>query len=375
MKKIKIICLLALVWMSAAKVSAQPGGANRQFVPYNVVQMALLLDVSGSMSGLISQAKTEVWNLVNEVGKAQKRGQTSRLEIALYVYGGTGNRHLLQLMDFTSDLDTISKSLFAQNTDGGEEYCGEITLKAVKELQWRESDSVYKVIFIAGNEPFSQGGTNYLSAMDSAKKHGIVVNTIHCGDEQTGIREMWKDGAYRALGKYFWINQNQAFVRIETPYDKTLDSLNSVLNSTYVYYGRVGRSYKENQVIQDANMKSMAGSGYFDRVKSKSAKAVYSNSKWDLLDRYTEDSNSLKEMLKEGIDTSYHVKTLADLKKLVDSLALRRAEIQKQITAYTALRDQFIATIPKSGSKDKTLGEALVQALHEQAALHGFVFN
>jgi uncharacterized protein with von Willebrand factor type A (vWA) domain len=42
-----------------------PQGENR-------VQLAILLDVSGSMSGLIEQAKSQLWNVVNQLGYARR---------------------------------------------------------------------------------------------------------------------------------------------------------------------------------------------------------------------------------------------------------------------------------------------------------------
>ena len=52
-----------------------------------VIQVALLLDTSGSMSSLIDQAKTELWSIVNKLGEAKYKGQSPRIEVALYEYG------------------------------------------------------------------------------------------------------------------------------------------------------------------------------------------------------------------------------------------------------------------------------------------------
>src|ERR1700712_4938373 len=56
------------------------------------IQVAILLDVSGSMDGLIEQAKAQLWNMVNTMGKARCTGNTApQIEIALYEYGRTTN--------------------------------------------------------------------------------------------------------------------------------------------------------------------------------------------------------------------------------------------------------------------------------------------
>ena len=51
------------------------------------VQVALLLDTSGSMDGLIDQAKSQLWKVVNELATSKYEGQRPVLEIALYEYG------------------------------------------------------------------------------------------------------------------------------------------------------------------------------------------------------------------------------------------------------------------------------------------------
>src|SRR4051794_29305947 len=51
------------------------------------VQVAILLDVSGSMSGLLQQTRAELWGLVSELGKVRSGDKRPRLEMALYTYG------------------------------------------------------------------------------------------------------------------------------------------------------------------------------------------------------------------------------------------------------------------------------------------------
>lgn len=54
------------------------------------IQVALLLDTSSSMDGLIDQAKSRLWNIVNTLTTLKYSGQTPDIEIALYEYGNDG---------------------------------------------------------------------------------------------------------------------------------------------------------------------------------------------------------------------------------------------------------------------------------------------
>ena len=48
------------------------------------IQVALLLDTSNSMDGLIEQAKSRLWNIVNTLTTLKYSGKTPTIEISLY---------------------------------------------------------------------------------------------------------------------------------------------------------------------------------------------------------------------------------------------------------------------------------------------------
>ena len=82
MKKLKLVILVVLLigfWSNTLCAGTTKSVAK--------VQIAILLDTSGSMQGLIEQAKTQLWRMINEMASAQKHGRIPRLEVALYEYG------------------------------------------------------------------------------------------------------------------------------------------------------------------------------------------------------------------------------------------------------------------------------------------------
>jgi hypothetical protein len=102
--------------------------ADIPHAPKPLIQIALLLGDSGSMSGLIDQARIQLWDIIQTLGslRHQERAQVMpRLEVAIYHYGDVPS--LAQsLIHFSDDLDTLSETLFAINGGGGEEHCGEV---------------------------------------------------------------------------------------------------------------------------------------------------------------------------------------------------------------------------------------------------------
>jgi hypothetical protein len=225
---------MTIMVLFAMRADATPPQVEEE-APAPVVEIAILLDTSGSMDGLINQARTHLWSIVNSLATTEKNGQIPTLRVALYEYGKQSepaeNGFIRQCVPLSTDLDKVSQELFALETDGGDEFCGHVIQKAVNQLGWTPGDH-YKAIFIAGNEPFTQGKVNYEEACSLAISKGIIVNTIHCGSEAEGRQGKWDHGATLADGKFMNINQDKEEVAIAAPQDKKLAELNAKLNRT-----------------------------------------------------------------------------------------------------------------------------------------------
>ncbi len=335
------------------------------------VQIAILLDNSGSMSGLINQARTELWKVVNEFVAAQINGVRPNLQVAVYHYG---NPPATQLVPLTDDLDRVSEALFGIQISGGSEYCGQVIDMATRDLAWSDSRKDLKMIFIAGNEPFSQGPVDYRQACKDAIAKGIMVNTIHCGE---GIPSDWREGALLADGKSMNINHNQAVVHIEAPQDKEIAELGVDLNQTYIAYGKQGQAGADRQMAQDANATAASTAVAQQRAVAK-ANAFYRNSAWDLCDALKEGKVDLAKIKPEELPENMRKMTpeerLAYVKKMQDE----RASIQTKINKLNDQRTQFVAEKQKELAEqtgEKTLDQALIGAIREQATKKEFSFG
>ena len=258
-----------------------------------LIQMAILLDTSGSMDGLIDQAKSQLWKIVNELALAKKNGKSPVIEVSLYEYGkqtiSSSEGYLRMVVPLTTDLDQVSEELFKLKTNGGEEYCGMVIKAAVDALKWSNRKSDLKVIVIAGNEAFSQGKTDYKGACKRAVANGIIVNTIFCGNHKYGIDTMWKHGAELGNGKYMSIEHNKRITHIKAPQDEEIVILGRELNKTYIAYGVKGEAKKRRQRRQDENAASMDEEVLVQRSIAKASRQ-YVNSGWDLGDAVKEGS-------------------------------------------------------------------------------------
>lgn len=344
----------------------------------NTVKIALLLDTSNSMDGLINQAKAQLWDIVNKFTHA-KCGNDSRpkLQIALYQYGNddlsSQEGYIQQVLGFSDDLDEISEKLFSLTTNGGEEYCGEVIQTSLKQLDWGKNANNLKMIFIAGNEPFTQGKLNYKDAVANANEKDVVVNTIFCGNYEQGINTDWKNGAKITGGEYIAIDHNRQVVHIDTPYDKVIIELNSKLNKTYISYGRLGASKMELQSTQDANAMEMEEAVAVKRAVSKSSR-LYSNSSWDLVDASDDKDFKVSNMDKDELPKELKGKSDAEILSYIDSKKSERSKIQIEIQELNKKRETYITKNQKDGSKGE-LENAMLDAIKRQASKKNYTWE
>ncbi len=338
------------------------------------IQVLICLDVSGSMSGLIDQAKDQLWNMVSVMGRAKNNDKSPQIEIALYEYGrpsnGINNGYSKQINAFTSDLDQVSKNLFRLTIDGGDEYCSHIIYGAVNELNWDTSRNTYKVLFIAGNEDYRQGLISYTQACKAANDKGVIVNTIYCGDKIQGIREHWNLGSECGNGSFTCINQNTVVADIATPYDSSLFALNDRLNTTYISYGNLGTANYQKQAEVDKMNYSKNTSAAIKRVSVKGKKELYKNSVWDLVDAHTDDSTIIKKIDKKTLPESLKNKSESEIQVIVKIKKTERTLIQKEIETLNKNRESYIAkekTKTTTTSNQPTLESEIEKIIKEQA--------
>lgn len=344
----------------------------------NRIQIALLLDTSGSMDGLIDQAKSQLWKMVNELADSKKNGESPDIDIALYEYGNDGNPkkdgYIEQVVPMTTDLDAVSEKLFEFTTNGGSEYCGQVVLTSVNDLKWSDSLDDFKLIIIAGNEAYTQGPVEYQDACKAANEKRITVNTIFCGDYEKGIATQWRDGADCTNGKYMNIDHNDKVVHIPTPYDDEIIELNESLNKTYVGYGSLGAKNKLRQQTQDVQALAYSPSNVAERAVSKSKKQ-YKNTSWDLVDAVEEDSEIVVELEEEELPEEMQEMTKEERKTYIEEKSTERKEIQSKISELDKKRREYRAQKEKENAETKTLDNVMLKAIREQAEKRGFTFD
>lgn len=371
----KLFTFAAVLSLTAVGAKGEPTLKTKK----PLVQVAILLDTSNSMDGLIAQAKSQLWRIVNEFSHARQDGEMPEVQVALFEYGNNNLSaqagYIRKVSDFTTDLDLISEKLFALKTNGGEEYCGWVIKDALERLEWSPSSRAYKAIFIAGNEPFTQGPVDYADPCKSARARGIIVNTIHCGDERTGVDTMWRDGARLGDGKFLVIDQDRAVAYVEAPQDQEIAKLSSDLNGTYLAYGSTGGASSVRQEAQDRNAATVASAGaVVARAVAKSS-ANYSNSRWDLVDAAKDKDFKLEAVKDSELPAAMQALPPAERKEFIEQKSKERAELQAKINTLNAEREKFVTAKMKSIATTNTLDSVVIITVREQAQTRAFTFQ
>jgi len=322
------------------------------------VEVAFVLDTTGSMGGLIEGAKRRIWSIARQIGEGRPRPD---LRIALVAYRDVRDAYVTQVHPFTADMDEVYRSLSSFRAEGGgdtPEHVSAALREAVDSLQWSGPPALRVVILVGDAPPHLdyQDGFDYRRHVAEARRRGIVVDAIQCGgDVQTAA--VWREIASAGLGHYAQIDSQGGMNAQVTPYDAELARLGAELSSTVVISGDARRQSTSARTLDARRAMPAAvaaeASGYLARADSLAA--------GDLVDRpVAEQRAELKQQRAPILAGKSESEALADLA----ARKARRAELQSKITALSAKRDAALAA---SAEKD-AFDSGVVARMKERAA-------
>jgi hypothetical protein len=328
------------------------------------IEVAFVLDTTGSMGGLIEGAKRRIWSIARRIGEGRPRPD---LRMALVGYRDLGDAYVTRTYDFTRDMDEVSGRLAELRAEGGgdgPEHVSAALHDAVHRLTW-SSDRSLRMIVLVGDAPPHidyQDGFDYRRHVGEARQKGIVVESIQCGDDaQTA--QVWREIAAAGAGQYARIDAQGGMPVRVTPVDAELARLNSEIASTVVAGGTTAeRADTESKL---ASRRAMAApmaaeaAGYYgaaDRVAAH-----------DLVDMPAAEQ---RKALPASAPPVLKGKTEAEALAYLQRQKARREVLQGRIRELTKQREALLAgTAPTDGFDDK-----VVDALKEQARKQGLAY-
>jgi hypothetical protein len=349
-------------------------GANYHEVDTPKIQIALLLDISGSMNGLISQTQGQLWNLANTLSNYKKEEKNPNIELAVIAYGsGTQeNRHTEILSPFTTNIDIISEKIFGLQTFGSEEWCADALQIALDSLSWSTDTSDLKVMIMAGNERFDQSAMPYDSICAAVGKRGILLNTVFCGDRETGVAMLWESAAIIGNGSFTNINQNLELKREETPFDSKIIQMYDQYKATYIFFGDNAFYNFKRIEEQDLNTLRMGKSFFRERIIYKLRNEPLKS--YDLIDVFESNEDVVDEIPKEDLPEALQNLSKQELQKFLFQQYQKREVLKNAIDLYGQQVENYYHTIDKN-QEEKTFEIAIQEIIEAQLLKKGFLKN
>ncbi len=339
-----------------------------------VIDLAICLDTSGSMEGLIDSAKQRIWAIVNDLALATPAPE---LRVALLTYGNDGhdaeNGWVNIDCELTGDLDEISRRLFALRTNGGTELVGRVLSVATGNLRWSDDPNALKLAVVAGNESADQDRVvSFRDACAAAIGSGILVNSIYCGNPGDAEAPLWKQVSLLADGRFATIDHQSGTLVHETPFDAQLVELTTAVNGTYLPFGQDGQASWANQAVQDENAINMNPDAAANRAMCKNG-ALYVCG-WDLVDASQQEGFDLAAVEVDQLPEDMRAMTLEQRAAHIETAATERAEIQRRIADVGVQRQAWIdaETARLALDESRSFDHQIRAAIRAQVTQRGF---
>jgi hypothetical protein len=356
--------LIPFLFLAVAPVSAPAVAAPR-------VEVAFVLDTTGSMGGLIDGAKRKIWSIARRIGEGRPRPD---LRIALVGYRDLADDYVTRVHDFSRDMDEVHERLMAFQANGGgdtPEHVSAALGAAVNQLSWSQGPAL-QIVFLVGDAPPHvdyQDGHDYARYAKAARARGIAVETIQCGGDPVTAR-FWQEIASLGDGHYARIDSQGGMPALVTPVDAELARLGAELTTTVVASGSVAEQVTtsrklEKRAAMPAVMAAEAA-GYYAGAERLAERDLVSLS-----------AEAQRRELKALADRPAEAPRALAGKSDAEALAYlqgqkgKREMLQQRIGALQKQREDYLA---KAAPGADGFDEQVVHALRERAARQGIQY-
>ncbi|MEX0976480.1 MAG: VWA domain-containing protein [Woeseia sp.] len=346
------------------------------------IDVVFVLDTTGSMGGLIQTAKDKIWSIARTMASAQP---TPDIRIGLVAYRDRGDAYVTQVVDLSSDLDSVYARLMDFEANGGgdtPESVNRALYDAVHNVSWSQDPQAYQVVFLVGDAPPHtdyQDELQYPQILAQARRKGIVVNTIQCGDMPITM-EPWQQIASLGQGRFFQVEQAGGAVAHVTPFDADIAALSAQLDRTRLYYGtRAEKERMEGKVAatdklnSHASVESLARRGAFNASPAGAANRL---GEMELVDAISSGKVSLAELDDAVLPESLKPLAPAEQEAVILQMTEERHQLTKQIRELADKRDVFLETkIAEEGGAGDSLDHKIYETVSLQAAKAGLTYE
>lgn len=171
------------------------------------LDVALVIDTTGSMSDELSYLQTELDSIATRVTAAYPDAGT---RWALVVYRDEGDEYVTRTFDFET-LDAMRSHLAAQSAGGGGDYpeASHAALADMTNLAWREGTDVARVSFWIADAPHhDERVTEWAEAVRTAAQLDVHVYPIASSGVDEGTELSMRSAAQLTGGRYVFLTDD-----------------------------------------------------------------------------------------------------------------------------------------------------------------------
>jgi hypothetical protein len=347
-----------------------------QAVAKPTVEVAFVLDTTGSMGGLLEGAKRKIWSIATSVVDTNPDAD---IRIGLVAYRDIGDEYVTRTFDLTTDIQDIYGNLLDLKARGGGDWpesVNEALDVAVNKLQWTRGSDTRRIVFLVGDAPphmdYAQD-TKYPKTLAVAKQRDIAVNAVLAGNARDTER-VWQDIAQLGDGRFIPIPQDGGdLVVIETPYDDDIIILQKEINGTVIPYGpqklqkRVEEKTRQlSQVAAAAPSSASDMASYLNKRSKVSSEAVTGDG--DLVSAVASGRTSIASIKDDELPDALRRLTPEQRKTEIDKQTQTRKSLNEKLAALVQKRDAFVADKKRSiaPAKASSFDRAVEETLRAQ---------
>jgi hypothetical protein len=336
-----------------------------------VVEVAFVLDTTGSMGPLIEGAKRKIWSIATAIVDANPDAE---IRMGLVAYRDIGDEYVTKKFELTTDIQDLYANLLELRARGGGDWpesVNEALDVAVTKLSWTQGPEICRILFLVGDAPphmdYAQD-TKYPEVLRMARDRGILVNAVQAGGARDTER-VWRTIAQMGHGRYIPIPQDGGhLVVIETPYDHEIIELQDEINGTVIPYGpRRQRSDVEHKTKQAAAAPAPVATemaGYLSRNAARTSGEVITGA-GDLVADLKAGRQKLDAVKDDELPDTLRNMLAAERQAFIDKQLAKRKTLNERMAALVKQRDGYAleqakkAPAPAVNSFDRAVADAL----------------
>jgi hypothetical protein len=171
------------------------------------LDLAFVIDATGSMSDELEYIKTEVDGIVARVSNEFPEVD---MRFALIVYRDDGDIYVTRGFDFTDSLETFQESLAAQRARGGGDYpeAMHLALEEAERLAWRERDTARVLFLIADAPPHEPFARQTMNAVGALRSSGVAIYPVAASGVALEAELIMRTAAMLTLSQYLFLTDD-----------------------------------------------------------------------------------------------------------------------------------------------------------------------